>query len=154
MHIWFVSKQLLLKIAVVTKPISKFAIVLKLCYFLISFITHVNLPKQPSYCFFFKKKNPHSGLITWLILRGRLVTWLRVRFTRSHTKCRLVKKKKLLLDGRTHQNVSRTACLHFAASRREKSRTVEHAPVEPCSTVALFTLVNSFFFLWKTWRKV
>ena len=35
---------------------------------------------------------------------------------------------------------------HFAASRREKSRTVEHATVEPCSTVALFTLVNSFFF--------
>jgi hypothetical protein len=56
MHIWFVSKQLLLKIAVVTKPISKFAIVLKLCYFLISFITHVNLPKQLSYCFFLKEK--------------------------------------------------------------------------------------------------
>jgi hypothetical protein len=33
---------------------------------------------------------------------------------------------------------------HFAASRREKSRIVE-----PCSTVALFTLVNSvvFYFL-------
>ena len=38
---------------------------------------------------------------------------------------------------------------HFAA-RREKSRIVEHgSTVEPCSTVALFTLVNSvvFFFL-------
>jgi hypothetical protein len=38
---------------------------------------------------------------------------------------------------------------HFAASRREKSRTVEHAPVEPCSTVALFTLVNFFFFFYE-----
>ena len=37
--------------------------------------------------------------------------------------------------------------LHFAASRREKSRTVEHgSTVEPYSTVALFTLVNNFFF--------
>ena len=39
---------------------------------------------------------------------------------------------------------------HFAASRREKCRIVEHgSTVEPCSTVALFTLVNSavlFFF--------
>jgi len=36
---------------------------------------------------------------------------------------------------------------HFAASRKEKSRTVEHgSTVEPGSTVALFTLVNSFFF--------
>jgi hypothetical protein len=36
---------------------------------------------------------------------------------------------------------------HSAASRRGKSRTVEHgSTVEPCSTVALFTLVNSFFF--------
>jgi len=78
--------------------------------------------------------------------RGRLVTWLRVRFTRSHTKCHLVKKKKLLFDGRTHQNVSRTACLREAAKMLllvgKKSRTVEHG-----STVALFTLMNSFFFL-------
>jgi len=43
---------------------------------------------------------------------------------------------------------------HFAASRREKSRTVEHgSTVEPCSTVALFTLVNSFFFLMKNMVK-
>jgi hypothetical protein len=39
---------------------------------------------------------------------------------------------------------------HFAASRREKSRIVEHgSTVEPCSTVALFTLVNSVFFFLK-----
>jgi len=43
---------------------------------------------------------------------------------------------------------------HFAASRREKSRTVEHgSTVEPYSTVALFTLVNSFFFLMKNMAK-
>ena len=74
------------------------------------------------------------------ILRYRLVTWLRVRFTRSHTKCRLVKKKKLFSDGRTHQNLRRTACFGEAAFRRGKSITMEHG-----STVALFTKVNSFF---------
>jgi len=44
----------------------------------------------------------------------------------------------------------------FAASRWEKSRTVEHgytvehgSTVEPCSTVALFILVNSFFFFYE-----
>jgi hypothetical protein len=52
-------------------------------------------------------------------------------------------KKKLLFDGRTHQNISRTACLReaaFAASRREKSRTVE-----PCSTIKLFTQIFFFY---------
>jgi hypothetical protein len=33
-----------------------------------------------------------------------------VNFTRSHTKYRLVKKKKLLSVGMTHQNLSRTEC--------------------------------------------
>ena len=43
---------------------------------------------------------------------------------------------------------------HFAASRREKCRIVEHgSTVEPCSTVALFTLVNSFFFNEKHGKK-
>jgi len=43
---------------------------------------------------------------------------------------------------------------HFAASRREKSRIVEHgSTVEPCSTVALFTLVNSVVFFEKHGRK-
>ena len=36
------------------------------------------------------------------------------------------------------------------STSREKTRIVEHgSTVEPCSTVALFTLVNSFFFLEK-----
>jgi len=45
---------------------------------------------------------------------------------------------------------------HFAASRREKSRIVEHgSTVEPCSTVALFTLVffNPLFTVEKHGRK-
>jgi hypothetical protein len=39
-------------------------------------------------------------------LSACLVTWLPVKFTRSHTKYSLVKKKKLLSTGRTHQKLS------------------------------------------------
>jgi len=76
-------------------------------------------------------------------LRGRLVTCSPATTSNAIW----LKKKNCFFDGRTHQNISRTACLRQATSCREKSRTVEHgSTVEPCSTVTLFTLVNSFFF--------
>jgi hypothetical protein len=68
--------------------------------------------------------------------------WLLVRFTRSYTNKRLVKKIKMLSACRTHMAPQVSEKQHFAASRLGETSTVEHG-----STVALFTKVNNFFFL-------
>jgi len=88
------------------------------------------------YC---KDINLQLASVRTVPFRGRLVTWLRVRFTRSHTKCRLVKKKKLLFDGRTHQNVSRTrsSILLLLVGKKAEQWSMalqwSHAPLLHCS---------------------
>ena len=72
-------------------------------------------------------------------IRGRLVTWLR---TRNHIKCCLVKKKKLIFNGKTHQNVSLTACLCcFSQGKKQNSGAWLH-----CCTVHFSEQFFLFFF--------
>jgi len=76
-------------------------------------------------------------------LSARLVTWLRVRFTGSHTNKRLVKKIKVLSARRTHMAPQVSEKQHFVASRLGETSTVEHG-----SIIALFTKVNSFLYIY------
>jgi hypothetical protein len=64
---------------------------------------------------------------------ARLVTWLRVRFTRSLANKRLVKKIKVLSTRRSHMAPQVSEKQHFVASRLGE-------------TVAVFTKVNNFFY--------
>jgi len=97
-------------------------------FFIFNFFYHFNILtlkiNLKKYYFNITSSKIYYIFISSKLFRGRLVTWLRVRFTRSsHTKSRLIKKKNYFLmvepikmSAEPHVYEKQ----HFAASRREK----------------------------------
>jgi len=92
--------------------------------------------------FIINKKEKHSKPI-----RASLVMWLRMRFTHNHTYQCLVKQKKMILLGRTHQlslpcrKIWRSSILLLLVGIFNEQWS-SHAPLSHCSRERFFFVKN------------